>query len=106
VLKTRLNSGESHSPVVHELWVLVVGGSNPPSPTNHHDPSRKTRAIPALHDVRWADAKSCPHLGQMNQYDRHNARALRTNSGPNANHIMRPEKPTRTGTMIESKDPQ
>src|SRR5437016_5793852 len=25
--------GESHSPVVHELWVLVVAGSNPASPT-------------------------------------------------------------------------
>ena len=25
--------GVSHSPVVHELWVLVVGGSNPPTPT-------------------------------------------------------------------------
>ena len=25
--------GESHSPVVHELWVLVVVGSNPISPT-------------------------------------------------------------------------
>jgi hypothetical protein len=34
--------GESHSPVVHELWVLVVGGSNPPSPTNHHDLPRET----------------------------------------------------------------
>ncbi len=27
-------TGESHSPVVHELWVLVVGGSNPSSPTH------------------------------------------------------------------------
>jgi hypothetical protein len=27
---------------VHELWVLVVAGSNPASPTNHHDLSRKT----------------------------------------------------------------
>ena len=27
-------TGESHSPVVHELWVLVVVGSNPTSPTN------------------------------------------------------------------------
>jgi hypothetical protein len=26
-------NGESHSPVVHELWVLVVAGSNPASPT-------------------------------------------------------------------------
>lgn len=26
-------SGESHSPVVHKLWVLVVAGSNPASPT-------------------------------------------------------------------------
>jgi hypothetical protein len=25
--------GESHSLVVHELWVLVVAGSNPASPT-------------------------------------------------------------------------
>jgi hypothetical protein len=25
--------GESHSPVVHKLWVLVVAGSNPASPT-------------------------------------------------------------------------
>ena len=31
--------GESHSPVVHELWVLVVGGSNPPSPTSPSDRS-------------------------------------------------------------------
>lgn len=31
-------TGESHSPVVHELWVLVVAGSNPASPTK---PSRK-----------------------------------------------------------------
>ena len=28
-----LHHGESHSPVVHELWVLVVAGSNPASPT-------------------------------------------------------------------------
>ena len=29
-----LGNGESHSPVVHELWVLVVAGSNPASPTH------------------------------------------------------------------------
>ena len=29
--------GESHSPVVHELWVLVVAGSNPASPTEVED---------------------------------------------------------------------
>jgi hypothetical protein len=27
--------GESHSLVVHELWVLVVAGSNPASPTRN-----------------------------------------------------------------------
>jgi hypothetical protein len=27
--------GESHSLVVHELWVLVVAGSNPASPTKY-----------------------------------------------------------------------
>lgn len=26
--------GESHSLVLHELWVLVFAGSNPVSPTN------------------------------------------------------------------------
>ena len=30
--------GESHSPVVHELWVLVVAGSNPASPTGPDGP--------------------------------------------------------------------
>ncbi len=30
-----VHPGESHSPVVHELWVLVVAGSNPASPTHH-----------------------------------------------------------------------
>ena len=29
--------GESHSPVVHELWVLVVAGSNPASPTQRQE---------------------------------------------------------------------
>lgn len=29
----RDHSGVSHSLVVHELWVLVVGGSNPSTPS-------------------------------------------------------------------------
>jgi hypothetical protein len=40
VLGSRRFFGESHSPVVHELWVLVVVGSNPTSPTH------TTRAAP------------------------------------------------------------
>src|SRR3954471_10199204 len=34
--------GESHSPVVHKLWVLVVAGSNPASPTKSVSGPRKT----------------------------------------------------------------
>ncbi len=34
VVTIRRPFGESHSLVVHKLWVLDVGGSNPPSPTN------------------------------------------------------------------------
>jgi hypothetical protein len=37
VLKLPHVFGESHSPVVHELWVLVVAGSNPASPTKREE---------------------------------------------------------------------
>lgn len=36
--------GESHSLVVHKLWVLDVGGSNPPSPTNLSRPREIRRS--------------------------------------------------------------
>jgi hypothetical protein len=48
------DSGESHSPVVHELWVLVVGGSNPPSPTRFflRAPSTLTSTFAQLLAIR------------------------------------------------------
>ena len=46
--------GESHSPVVHKLWVLVVAGSNPASPTNN--PRRSLFAL-----TPWAPGAKALH---------------------------------------------
>ena len=45
--------GESHSPVVHELWVLVVAGSNPASPTSYGRKRFRNKGLEKRADHRF-----------------------------------------------------
>lgn len=78
-------TGESHSPVVHELWVLVVVGSNPTSPTRRLSPTRERRRKPR--ERRGPGARDVPRSDAAQRDERESRRpvsrtAVRSSAAP------------------------